>query len=182
MERSLITLKALTYRPTGGIVAAVTTSLAGTVGRPQELGLSLLLAARCDLHLAAFMYGGYYQEARAWQRWLLRAIAGSPDQVQIMYGLAGQRYLPEREIPWLSGYEDSKPVRIGNAASEQLQLDIYGEVLAAFHHALSRMGKDSEQSFAMLRAMVSIWKKSGRSLTKAFGKREGAVSTSPIPK
>ncbi len=78
------------------------------------------------------MDGGYYDEAKAWQQWLLRAIAGSPDQVQIMYGIAGQRYLPERELTWLAGYEDSKPVRTGNAASEQLQLDIYGEVMAAF--------------------------------------------------
>jgi GH15 family glucan-1,4-alpha-glucosidase len=126
--------------------------------------------------LLSFMFGGYYQEAKAWQQWLLRAIAGSPDQVQIMYGLAGQRYLPEREIPWLTGYENSKPVRIGNAASEQLQLDIYGEVLAAFHHALSKMGKDGEQSFAMLRDMVehleTIWQEPDEGIWETRGGRQ----------
>ena len=150
--------------------------LTGTVGWFQELGLSLLLAARCDIHFALFMFGGYFQEAKAWQQWLLRAIAGSPDQVQIMYGIAGQRYLPEREISWLTGYENSKPVRIGNAASEQLQLDIYGEVMAAFHHAMSRMGKDGEHSFAMLRAMVehleTIWQEPDEGIWETRGGRQ----------
>jgi GH15 family glucan-1,4-alpha-glucosidase len=113
VERSLITLKALTYRPTGGIVAAVTTSLPEQLGGPRNWDYRFCWLRDATFTLLAFMSGGFYQEAKEWQQWLLRAIAGSPDQVQIMYGLAGQRYLPEREITWLTGYEDSKPVRIG---------------------------------------------------------------------
>jgi GH15 family glucan-1,4-alpha-glucosidase len=176
VERSLITLKALTYRPTGGIVAAVTTSLPEQLGGPRNWDYRYCWLRDATFTLQAFMSGGYYQEARAWQQWLLRAIAGSPDQVQIMYGIAGQRYLPEREITWLSGYEDSKPVRIGNAASEQLQLDIYGEVMYAFHHALSRLGKEGAQSFAMLRALVThletIWQEPDEGIWETRGGRQ----------
>jgi GH15 family glucan-1,4-alpha-glucosidase len=176
VERSLITLKALTYRPTGGIVAAVTTSLPEQLGGPRNWDYRYCWLRDATFTLQAFMSGGYYQEARAWQQWLLRAIAGSPDQVQIMYGIAGQRYLPEREITWLSGYEDSKPVRLGNAASEQLQLDIYGEVMYAFHHALSRLGKDGTQSFAMLRAMMehleTIWQEPDEGIWETRGGRQ----------
>jgi GH15 family glucan-1,4-alpha-glucosidase len=180
VERSLITLKALTYRPTGGIVAAVTTSLPEQIGGPRNWDYRYCWLRDATFTLLAFMDSGYYQEAKAWQRWLLRAIAGSPDQVQIMYGLAGQRYLPEREMPWLSGYEDSKPVRIGNAASEQLQLDIYGEMLAAFHHAVR--GRILSHRLPWSAPWCSIWKKSGRSLTKAFGKPVGDVNILLIPK
>jgi GH15 family glucan-1,4-alpha-glucosidase len=176
VERSLITLKALTYRPTGGIVAAVTTSLPEQIGGPRNWDYRYCWLRDATFTLLALMYAGYYEEARAWQRWLLRAIAGSPDQAQIMYGIRGHRYLPEREIPWLSGYENSKPVRIGNAASEQLQLDIYGEVMAAFHHALSRMGKDSEASFSMLRSMVqhleTIWAEPDEGIWETRGGRK----------
>lgn len=161
VERSLITLKALTYRPTGGTVAAVTTSLPEQIGGPRNWDYRYCWLRDATFTLNALMHGGYYEEAKAWQQWFLRAIAGSPEQVQIMYGIAGQRYLPERELTWLSGYEDSKPVRIGNAASEQLQLDIYGEVMAAFHQALQQMGKDGNISFAMLRGLIehleTIW-------------------------
>jgi GH15 family glucan-1,4-alpha-glucosidase len=176
VERSLITLKALTYQPTGGIVAAVTTSLPEQIGGSRNWDYRYCWLRDATFTLLAFMYAGNYQEARSWQRWLLRAIAGSPDQAQIMYGIAGQRYLPEREIPWLSGYEDSKPVRIGNAASDQLQLDIYGEVMAAFHHAISRMGKDSETSFAMLRALVEhlekVWQEPDEGIWETRGGRK----------
>jgi GH15 family glucan-1,4-alpha-glucosidase len=176
VERSFITLKALTYQPTGGIVAAVTTSLPEQLGGSRNWDYRYCWLRDATFTLLSFMFGGYYQEAKAWQQWLLRAIAGSPDQVQIMYGLAGQRFLPEREIPWLTGYENSKPVRIGNAASEQLQLDIYGEVMAAFHHALSKMGKDGEQSFSMLRAMVghleTIWQEPDEGIWETRGGRQ----------
>ena len=176
VERSFITLKALTYQPTGGIVAAVTTSLPEQLGGSRNWDYRYCWLRDATFTLLSFMFGGYYEEAKAWQQWLLRAIAGSPDQVQIMYGLAGQRFLPEREIPWLTGYENSKPVRIGNAASEQLQLDIYGEVMAAFHHALSRMGKDGEQSFSMLRAMVehleTIWQEPDEGIWETRGGRQ----------
>ena len=176
VERSLITLKALTYRPTGGIVAAVTTSLPEQLGGPRNWDYRYCWLRDATFTLLAFMSGGYYQEAKAWQQWLLRAIAGSPDQVQIMYGLAGQRYLPERELTWLTGYENSKPVRIGNAASEQLQLDIYGEVMAAFHNALSRLGKSEELSFAMLRRLVehleTIWQEPDEGIWETRGGRQ----------
>jgi GH15 family glucan-1,4-alpha-glucosidase len=176
VERSLITLKALTYQPTGGIVAAVTTSLPEQLGGSRNWDYRYCWLRDATFTLLSLMFGGYFLEAKAWQQWLLRAIAGSPDQVQIMYGLAGQRFLPEREIPWLTGYENSKPVRIGNAASEQLQLDIYGEVLAAFHHGLSKMGKDGEQSFSMLRAMVehleTIWQEPDEGIWETRGGRQ----------
>ena len=175
VERSLITLKALTYRPTGGIVAAVTTSLPEQLGGPRNWDYRYCWLRDATFTLLAFMSGGFYQEAKEWQQWLLRAIAGSPDQVQIMYGLAGQRYLPEREITWLTGYEGSKPVRIGNAASEQLQLDIYGEVMAAFHNALSQM-ETGELSFAMLRRMVehleTIWQEPDEGIWETRGGRQ----------
>jgi GH15 family glucan-1,4-alpha-glucosidase len=176
VERSLITLKALTYLPTGGIVAAVTTSLPEQLGGPRNWDYRYCWLRDATFTLLSFMFGGYYEEAKAWQQWLLRAIAGSPDQVQIMYGIAGQRFLPEREIAWLTGYEDSKPVRIGNAASEQLQLDIYGEVMAAFHHALGKLGKDGELSFPMLRAMVehleTIWQEPDEGIWETRGGRQ----------
>jgi len=176
VERSLITLKALTYRPTGGIVAAVTTSLPEQVGGPRNWDYRYCWLRDATFTLDAFMHGGYYQEAKAWQQWLLRAIAGSPEQVQIMYGIAGERYLPERELTWLSGYEDSQPVRIGNAASEQLQLDIYGEVLGAFHQALGRLGKDGELSFSMLRHLVehleTIWQQPDEGIWETRGGRK----------
>jgi GH15 family glucan-1,4-alpha-glucosidase len=176
VERSLITLKALTYRPTGGIVAAVTTSLPEQLGGPRNWDYRYCWLRDASFTLQAFMYGGYYNEAKAWQHWLLRAIAGSPDQVQIMYGIAGERFLPEREIPWLTGYESSQPVRVGNAASEQLQLDIYGEVMGAFYHALNKMGKDGEVSFNMLRAMVehleTIWQEPDEGIWETRGGRQ----------
>jgi GH15 family glucan-1,4-alpha-glucosidase len=176
VERSLITLKALTYRPTGGIVAAVTTSLPEQLGGPRNWDYRYCWLRDATFTLNAFMHGGYYLEAKAWQQWLLRAIAGSPDQVQIMYGIAGQRYLPERELIWLAGYEDSKPVRIGNAASEQLQLDIYGELLAAFHQALSRLGKEGDLSFSMLRNLIehleTIWQDPDEGIWETRGGRK----------
>jgi GH15 family glucan-1,4-alpha-glucosidase len=170
--RSLITLKALTYRLTGGIVAAVTTSLPEQIGSSRNWDYRYCWLRDATFTLQAFMYGGYYEEAEAWQQWLLRAIAGTPDQVQIMYGISGERYLPERELTWLSGYEDSRPVRIGNAASEQLQLDIYGEVLAAFHHGLEHF-HDGKLSFAMLRGMVEhlekIWQEPDEGIWETRG-------------
>ena len=141
VERSLITLKALTYQPTGGIVAAVTTSLPEQLGGSRNWDYRYCWLRDATFTLLALMNGGYYQEARQWQAWLLRAIAGSAEQAQIMYGIAGQRRLLEWEIPWLDGYEGSKPVRVGNAAAGQLQLDIYGELMDAFFHALDRLDR-----------------------------------------
>ena len=133
--RSLITLKALTYWPTGGIVAAPTTSLPEHLGGMRNWDYRFCWLRDATLTLLALMDAGFYDEAQAWREWLLRAVAGSPEQVQIMYGIAGERRLTEWEVPWLPGYEGSAPVRIGNAACGQLQLDVFGEVMDALHQA-----------------------------------------------
>lgn len=135
VKRSLITLKALTYQPTGGIVAAVTTSLPECIGGERNWDYRYCWLRDATMTLLAFMHLGYFEEATYWYKWLLRSIAGSPEQMQIMYGLGGERRLPEFELPWLAGYEASKPVRIGNAAAVQVQLDIYGEVADAISQA-----------------------------------------------
>jgi len=135
VERSLITLKALTYRPTGGIVAAATTSVPEQLGGPRNWDYRYCWLRDATFTLLALMHAGYYDEARAWRDWLLRCAAGSPSQIQIMYGIRGERQLMEWEIPWLPGYENSTPVRVGNAASNQLQLDVFGEVADALFNA-----------------------------------------------
>jgi GH15 family glucan-1,4-alpha-glucosidase len=159
--RSLIVLKALTYAPTGGLVAAPTTSLPEMIGGPRNWDYRYCWLRDATLTLLALMNAGYFDEARDWSLWLLRAAAGAPAQLQIMYGLAGERLLPEFEISWLPGYENSKPVRIGNAAHEQLQLDVYGEVMDALHQA--RVGglelSDADWAFqcAVLKHLETIW-------------------------
>jgi GH15 family glucan-1,4-alpha-glucosidase len=133
--RSLITLKALTYHPTGGIVAAPTTSLPETVGGMRNWDYRYCWLRDATLTLESLMRGGFHEEAMAWRDWLLRAVAGDPSELQIMYGPAGERRLEEWEVGWLSGYEQSLPVRIGNAAAGQFQLDVYGEVMSALYEA-----------------------------------------------
>jgi len=133
VQRSLITLKALTYQPTGGIVAAPTTSLPERLGGVRNWDYRLCWLRDATFTLYSMMSGGYSAEAEEWTRWLLRAVAGDPSQLQILYGLGGERRLPEIELDWLPGYEGAKPVRIGNAASQQRQLDVYGEVMDALH-------------------------------------------------
>ncbi len=129
ITRSLLTLKALTYEPTGGIVAAVTTSLPEQLGGPRNWDYRYCWLRDSTYTLQALLAAGYDKEAKAWREWLLRAVAGDPADLQIMYALDGTRRLPEAELPWLAGYENSKPVRTGNAASDQLQLDVWGETL-----------------------------------------------------
>jgi GH15 family glucan-1,4-alpha-glucosidase len=133
--RSLITLRALIYAPTGGIVAAPTTSLPESLGSSRNWDYRFCWLRDATLTLLAFMDAGYVDEAAAWRDWLVRAVAGSPRQMQIMYGVGGERRLTEWEAPWLRGYADSRPVRIGNAAHSQLQLDVFGEVMDALHQA-----------------------------------------------
>ena len=161
IERSLITLKALTFRPTGGIVAAVTTSLPEAIGGVRNWDYRYCWLRDTTFTLLALANGGYFDEAVSWQDWLLRALAGSPDQVQIMYGIKGERQLLEWEVPWLAGYEKSSPVRIGNAAAMQVQLDIYGEMLDCFFHAQHSIGRHTEDDFRVLASLLAhletIW-------------------------
>ncbi len=161
VERSLISLKAMTFKPTGGVVAAVTTSLPEAIGGPRNWDYRYCWLRDTTFTLLALTNGGYVDEAAAWQDWLLRALAGSPEQVQIMYGLKGERQLTEWQVEWLAGYENSRPVRIGNAASLQVQLDIYGEMLDTFFHAQHTMFRHSGYDFKVLVTLLShlegIW-------------------------
>ena len=135
VERSLITLKALTYGPTGGVVAAATTSLPEFLGGVRNWDYRFCWIRDAALTLDALMAAGYVEEATSWRDWVIRAVAGDPEDLQIMYGVAGERRLDEYQLDWLPGYEGSSPVRVGNAASGQLQLDVYGELTDALYRA-----------------------------------------------
>ncbi len=176
VTRSLITLKALTYEPTAGLVAAPTTSLPESIGGARNWDYRYCWLRDATLTLLALMNAGYYDEAQRWREWLLRAAAGSPWQIQIMYGLRGERRLTEWEVPWLPGYENSAPVRIGNAAHNQLQLDIFGEVMDALHQARAgglggyAAGWDLQQEFLV--HLERIWPERDNGIWEVRGGRE----------
>jgi GH15 family glucan-1,4-alpha-glucosidase len=171
--RSLITLKALTYWPTGGIIAAPTTSLPEHLGGIRNWDYRFCWLRDATLTLLALMDAGFFDEAQAWREWLLRAVAGSPQQVRIMYGIGGERRLLEWELPWLPGYEASAPVRVGNDAHGQLQLDVFGEVMDALHQARSKGLAHSESGWALQNAFLAhleeVWMQPDQGIWESRG-------------
>jgi GH15 family glucan-1,4-alpha-glucosidase len=178
--RSLITLKALTYHDTGGIVAAPTTSLPEEIGGKRNWDYRYCWLRDSTLTLYALLEAGFTQEAHEWRDWLLRAVAGNPNQIQIMYGLAGERRLTEFELD-LAGYEASKPVHIGNAASQQFQLDVFGEVLDSFFQARKKGMKTLEPAWALQQALIShvekVWSEPDDGIWEVRGGRKHFVSS-----
>jgi GH15 family glucan-1,4-alpha-glucosidase len=174
--RSLLVLKGLTYAPTGGLVAALTTSLPEHIGGLRNWDYRYCWLRDATFTLITLLRVGYRDEAAGWREWLLRAIAGSAAQMQIMYGVKGERFLDEREIPWLSGYENSKPVRVGNAASNQFQLDVFGEVLYAMHEShlagLKTDESDWRLQVELMRFLESNWDKPDEGIWEVRGGRK----------
>ncbi|MGE5513546.1 MAG: glycoside hydrolase family 15 protein [Bacteroidota bacterium] len=176
VRRSLITLKALTYRPTGGIVAAPTTSLPEQLGGVRNWDYRYCWLRDATFTLLSLMHGGFYDEAQDWRLWLQRAVAGHPSQVQIMYGIAGERRLTELELGWLQGYQGAAPVRIGNAASDQFQLDIYGEIMDAFYQGLrgglGLLDSNWDLQRALLDRLATIWREPDEGMWEVRGQRQ----------
>ncbi len=179
--RSLITLKALTYRPTGGIVAAPTTSLPEKLGGARNWDYRFCWLRDATFTLLALMNSGYTGEASCWHNWLLRAVAGSPANMQIMYGIMGQRRLLEWEASWLAGYEGARPVRVGNAAHAQLQLDVYGELIDAFHQWRMADLELDEGSWALectvLEHLAEVWDRPDHGIWERRGEGRHYVSS-----
>ena len=160
IHQSLLVLKALTYAPTGGIVAAPTTSLPEQLGGSRNWDYRFCWLRDATLTLLVMLHVGYLEEAQAWRNWLLRAVAGDPADLQIMYGIAGERRLDEHELDWLPGFEESRPVRVGNAASTQLQLDVFGEVLDAAYQTLVHGAPGDPNAWSLL-SMLLGWLETG---------------------
>jgi len=175
VHHSLVVLKALTYAPTGGIVAAATTSLPEKIGGERNWDYRFCWLRDATLTLLAFLNAGYLDESWAWRVWLLRAAAGDPAALQIMYGVAGERRLSEGTLDWLPGYEGSRPVRVGNAASEQFQLDVYGEVMDALHQGRCHELEGSSEAWALqrhlLRFLENAWKEPDEGIWEVRGPR-----------
>ncbi|HUA14467.1 MAG TPA: glycoside hydrolase family 15 protein [Verrucomicrobiae bacterium] len=176
VERSLITLKALTYAPTGGILAAPTTSLPERPRGTRNWDYRYCWLRDATFTLLALMHAGYYSEARRWKNWLTRSIAGAPDQIQVLYGVAGERHLAEWEIPSLQGYHGAVPVRVGNAASVQFQLDIFGEVTDVLHQAMRRAKAASESEVSLqvglLEYLEKIWHHPDHGIWETRGRKK----------
>ena len=173
---SLRVLKALTYAPTGGIAAAATTSLPEQLGGSRNWDYRYCWLRDATLTLFSLMHAGYYEEAVSWRDWLHRSLAGSPQQIQIMYGISGERRLAEWEVPWLPGYQGASPVRIGNAASEQLQLDVFGEMTEALHQArgggLTDPAKSWTLQVAIIEHLETIWQQPDDGIWETRGGRK----------
>jgi len=179
VHRSLMTLKALTYEPTGGIVAAPTTSLPEWIGGVRNWDYRYCWLRDATLTLLALLHAEHTEEALSWRTWLLRAVAGSANDIQIMYGVAGERRLTEFEVPWLPGYEGSAPVRVGNGASEQLQIDVFGEVMDALYQARAH-GLATERSAwqlqkNLMRQLERIWHEPDDGIWEIRGERRHFV-------
>ncbi|MBU9764020.1 glycoside hydrolase family 15 protein [Mycobacterium sp. TNTM28] len=179
VQRSLLLLKALTYEPTGGIMAAATTSLPEQIGGPRNWDYRYCWLRDATFTLQALLGTGFVEEAQAWREWLVRAVAGDPADLQIMYGLDGRRRLPEFELDWLGGYENSQPVRVGNAAAAQFQLDVWGEILDGLHLAREAGMEADDTAWDVQRALLDYleghWRDADSSLWEVRGPRRQFV-------
>lgn len=179
VRRSLVTLKALTFAPTGGIVAAATTSLPEQLGGPRNWDYRFCWLRDATITLTALIEAGFQEEALAWREWLLRAVAGDPAKTQIMYGVSGERRLTEFEVPWLPGYQGAAPVRVGNAAVDQFQLDVFGEVMDALHAARDAGMQAADGAWSLQRKLIgfveSVWRKPDEGIWEVRGPRRHFV-------